>query len=229
MLSVVIVGLAILSMIFLIAGKYHHIWYPLVVRKLDWELPSEGNPLEDFSSSHSQAALVPRDDQRRTVLDDHTDVENAFLSIETQYSNTPQSSMKHSKKPKRTNHVKFKDSNETEMEPMGSSAIVGPRSIPAEEEIAANITLETESFRVLFGDSISDPPLTPGLSPEDLAKKESNEVLKVLPLLSGTPTTATAEQVVCEEPTLSALYVPSVDDDSSSDTLGGNPNNVISI
>jgi hypothetical protein len=151
----IIVSIALLSLAFVFAGKYYDVWYPAVAKKLGWE---EDIKLEEISSTHSETALVDRQDKRRAVLDSHeSDIENVSFTVDGTGSATPQKST-----PKKSgNHVKF--AAETEMTDMkGNEATsldqneqqVAPASA-IEIEIAANLNKEgeAESRELLFGES----------------------------------------------------------------------------
>lgn len=108
-LGSVVVGLALLSLAFLFAGKYYDDWYPIVAVKFGWELPII---LEEMSSTHSNMALVDSHGKRRAAIDDHNaDVENLSFSID---SDTSSSSIR-KQTPNRSSGNRVKFAEETEM------------------------------------------------------------------------------------------------------------------
>jgi hypothetical protein len=159
-LAGIIVSIAMLSLAFVFAGKYYDVWYPMVAKKFGWN--EEGDiKLEDFSSTHSETALVDRHDKRRTPRDSHqSDIENVSFTVDGATKSA------FHKSPKRNgNHVKF--ASETEMTVMkGNKVALGQSNqqeaaaaSATEIEIAANISKEGEaqSRDLLFGESAHVP------------------------------------------------------------------------
>lgn len=162
-LSFIIAGLAVLATAFLVAGMYHSTWYPILAKRYGWELPEE-DFMEELSSTHSQTALVSREDRRRAVLDDHQDIENAFIEVELQ-----EDAVKDSTK-KKSHHVKFKDVDpepepvpEPDPTPDPPPVDLAPVASAPETEILYNMQNDQQSRDLLFGpgtfSTASAPPV----------------------------------------------------------------------
>ena len=216
-LSCIIAGLAVLATAFLVAGMYHSTWYPVLAKKYGWELPEE-DLMEELSSTHSQTALVSREDRRRAVLDDHGDIENVSFSVELQ-EDRPQNSTK-----KKSLHVKFKDVEAPEPEPQATPSPQAmpspPVASPAEAEILLNMQQVDQSRDLLFGPgtfSTAPPVPVEAAAPAPTAPLEALAPASEAPATATTPdptAAAPAADVVLEAPLIPAVETPSGRTDS---------------